>query len=52
MDQFLRPTAVINWTHPEVLGRARSLADSSEDHIVVAKKCYEWVRDEIRHRRQ
>jgi len=51
MDEFLRPTDVIDWTHPEVSERARSLAVNSGDHVVVAKKCYEWVRDEIRHSR-
>jgi hypothetical protein len=51
MDQFLRPTDVIDWKCPEVLERARALADGSEDHVVVAKRCYEWVRDEIRHSR-
>lgn len=51
MDGFLRPTDVIDWTHPEVLERARSLADGSDDHCVVAGRLYEWVRDEIRHSR-
>jgi len=51
MDQFLRPTDVIDWPHPDVLGRAHLLADGSEDRVVVAKRCYEWVRDEIRHSR-
>jgi transglutaminase-like putative cysteine protease len=51
MDRFLRPTDVIDWTHPEVLERARSLADGSDDHCVVAGRLYEWVRDEIRHSR-
>ena len=51
MDQFLRPTEVIDWGHPEVLARARSLANGSEDIIATAKRCYEWVRDEIRHSR-
>ena len=51
MEQFLQPTDVIDWTHPEVLERARALADGSDDPIVVAKRCFEWVRDDIRHSR-
>ena len=51
MEQYLRPTDVIDWTQPEVMERARALADGLEDQIVVAKRCYEWVRDAIRHSR-
>jgi len=51
MEQFLRSTDVIDWTEPEVMERDRTLAAGSEDPIVVAKRCYDWVRDEIRHSR-
>lgn len=51
MEQFLRPTRVIDWDHAEVLARAGILADGSKDRVDVARRCFEWVRDEIRHSR-
>ena len=49
MDRFLRPTRIIDWDHPEVFTRARALADGATDPLVVARRCFEWVRDEIKH---
>ena len=49
MDPYLRSTTVIDWEHPEVLARAqvlRSEGDAAED---IARRCFEWVRDEIKH---
>jgi transglutaminase-like putative cysteine protease len=51
MERYLRSTEVIDWTHPEVLAHARVLAAGSDDRSVVARRCFEWVRDEIRHTR-
>ncbi|MBI4263943.1 MAG: transglutaminase family protein [Acidobacteria bacterium] len=49
MDAFLKPSAIVDWEHPDVLARARSLRDGCSDDIAVARRCFEWVRDEIRH---
>jgi transglutaminase-like putative cysteine protease len=50
MDPFLESTDVIDWTHPSVLARARLLrGDDAADVAAVAKRCFEWVRDEIKH---
>jgi transglutaminase-like putative cysteine protease len=49
MDPFLKSTDVIDWTHPAVLARAQALGDGVADPIVVARRCFEWVRDEIKH---
>ena len=49
MDKYLRSTDIIDWEHPEILEIARSLcADvpAAEEKI---KRCYHWVRDEIKH---
>lgn len=51
MQEFLVPTQIIDWQHPEVLSRARTLAAGASSVEVVAKRCFEWVRDEIRHSR-
>lgn len=49
MTEFLRSTEVIDWQHPDVLARARSLAMGCGDLSAVARRCFEWVRDEIKH---
>jgi transglutaminase-like putative cysteine protease len=49
MDDFLRSTNVIDWTHPEVSGLACRLKASDVDPVVVTRRCFEWVRDEIKH---
>jgi transglutaminase-like putative cysteine protease len=48
-EPFLRATDVIDWTEPNVLGLARSLAAGRQDPIAISRACFEWVRDEIRH---
>jgi transglutaminase-like putative cysteine protease len=48
-ESYLRATEVIDWTEPDVLGRARSLAAGRGDPLAVSRACFEWVRDEIRH---
>ncbi len=49
MNEFLKSTAVIDWQHPEVVARARSLASGCEEPAAIARRCFEWVRDEIKH---
>jgi transglutaminase-like putative cysteine protease len=44
-------TDVVDWQHPAVLARARSLAGGLSDQSATAKRCFEWVRDEIKHSR-
>jgi transglutaminase-like putative cysteine protease len=49
MENFLRSTEVIDWKHPDVFSRARELADGLVDPEDIARNCFEWVRDVIRH---
>jgi hypothetical protein len=49
MVEFLQSTDVIDWEEPEVLACAVSLRENLNDPLVIAKRCFEWVRDEIRH---
>jgi transglutaminase-like putative cysteine protease len=49
MDGFLRTTAVIDWDHAEVTAQARRLRDGLDDTLAIARRCFEWVRDTIRH---
>ncbi len=48
-ESFLRATEVIDWTAPDVLERARSLAAGRGDPLAVSRACFEWVRDAIPH---
>ena len=49
MDPFLRPSTVIDWEHPSVLARARSLRGHGDSVEGIVRRCFEWVRDEIKH---
>jgi transglutaminase-like putative cysteine protease len=47
--EYLAVSPVIDWTHPDVLERARMIRDGRTDVVTVARACFEWVRDSIRH---
>jgi transglutaminase-like putative cysteine protease len=51
VQQFLASTKIIDWEHPGILSRARALAEDGNSVEVVARRCFEWVRDEIKHSR-
>src|SRR5436189_6337765 len=46
-DMYLKATEIIDAQHPAVLEQARKLAD--ETALETARRCFEFVRDEIRH---
>jgi transglutaminase-like putative cysteine protease len=48
-DPYLRSTAAIDWTAPAILALARELSDGVDDPVEVARRCFEWVRDEVAH---
>src|SRR5262245_37511061 len=47
MEQFLRPTDVIDWTAPSIASLAAELR--GRDVEATARNCFEFVRDEIQH---
>ncbi len=49
MQDYLRPTTIIDWDHPDILKKAKDVAGDLRDPIEISKRCFEWVRDEIRH---
>ena len=49
MEQFLRATDVIDWTHPAVSSKARELTEGATDTYEIVMRCFEWVRDSIQH---
>jgi transglutaminase-like putative cysteine protease len=49
VEAFLAVSEVVDWTHAPVLARARALGEGAADEQEIARRCFEWVRDEIRH---
>jgi transglutaminase-like putative cysteine protease len=47
--EYLEATSVVDWDHPDVLAVARALAEGLGDSVAVARRCFEWVRAEIKH---
>jgi len=48
-EPFLRSTEVIDWPHPAVSAKARELSLDAAERVQIARRCFEWVRDEIQH---
>lgn len=49
LEPYLAECAIIDWRHPEALAKARELAAGVADKTEIARRCFEFVRDEIRH---
>ena len=49
MEEYLESTDIIDFTHPKVVKKARELAQGCGDDTQITKRCFEFVRDEIRH---
>lgn len=49
LEEYLKPTEIIDWQDRGVLSKARELAVGVERITDVARSCFEWVRDEIKH---
>ena len=46
---FLRSDAIIDWQRPAILACSRRLGAADADKLAYARRCFEFVRDEIRH---
>lgn len=58
MEEYLQASEVIDWQHPRILELAQQIASGHQTSETItecycqqqiAKACFEWVRDEIRH---
>lgn len=49
MKQYLASSEFINWDHPDVLAQAKVLSKGAIDLEYVARRCFEFVRDDIQH---
>ena len=49
VNAFLEPTDLIDWHDPGVSSAARALRGSDGDPTALSRRCFEFVRDEIKH---
>lgn len=49
MKKYLEASENIDWDHPEITALAKKLAANKLREVEIAKSCFEWVRDEIKH---
>ena len=49
LEPFLAVSDVVDWQHPAIVNQAQTLASGCDGKKAIAKACFEWVRDEIRH---
>jgi hypothetical protein len=49
MEAFLRATRIIDWQQPSVRSKALELAKGASGDVQIARRCFEWVRDNIQH---
>lgn len=48
-DEFLRASAVIDSTEPSIVAAAAEIVGDATDDEEVARRCFLWVRDSVRH---
>jgi hypothetical protein len=49
LEEYLKSTEIIDWKDRGILSKARELADGAEKSTDIARSCFEWVRDEVKH---
>ena len=49
MNNYLLSTQYVDWENPAILTQANALAEGAFDSKEVINKCFEFVRDEIKH---
>lgn len=49
LDNYLHATNIIDWQTPSILELAKELAVGHDQPNEIARVCFQWVRDEIRH---
>ncbi|MCG7948367.1 MAG: transglutaminase family protein [Candidatus Thiodiazotropha taylori] len=49
MKEYLASTDLIDWKHPDILRKAKALSQGLDDQAAIAKACFEFVRDKIKH---
>jgi len=47
MKKFIESTEYIDWETSEVLAQAKALAEGALESTEIARRCFEFVRDEV-----
>ena len=48
-EPYLKVTSIVDYDHPAVAAESKRLAEGLHDNTAIAKRCFEFVRDEICH---
>ncbi len=49
MQQYLEESDIIDWKNPDIQALAEAISKGNTSELDIAKKSFEWVRDNIRH---
>jgi len=49
IEKYIGLSPVIDWHHPSIKDLASQLSNGCTSQTEIAKNCFEWVRDEIKH---
>jgi hypothetical protein len=49
MNEYLESSVYIDWRHPDVVAKAAELAAGCESQHMVVNRCFEFLRDSIKH---
>ena len=49
MEKYLASTEYIDWQNSNVKNQAALLSDGAHDELEIVRRCFEFVRDEIKH---
>jgi transglutaminase-like putative cysteine protease len=49
LEPYLQESNIINYSHPKIAALAKELAKGCSDDAAIAKNCFEYIRDNIRH---
>jgi len=49
MQKFLETSEYIDWDNPNIIELAKKLTVNTNSDVEIAKACFEWVRDSIKH---
>jgi len=49
MENYLATSEIIDWDNPEIISKAAELAQNRNHSASIARSCFEYVRDQIKH---
>jgi len=49
LNAYLQSSFVIDLEHPSILAKAKELKGNAKSDVEIAKSCFTFVRDHIRH---